>query len=203
MKISIIVIIFLAVIPKEVLGQSSTEELALLVASGTLQLTIVSGNGSSSGASLDGVIQNTSSKTVRVDVNLMPPMYFQNDGGTGQNMVATQVYLENGGYLSDGEDSYIEIGPNGSERLMLIAYCADFEKANPSASDTFSVAHIPQEIVDIAWSIANYEAENPNADVLVAAQVAIWLSQGESADDIQKKFAFTTADERLARQLLR
>lgn len=204
MKYSIFtILIIIAILPIATYGQNSTDELSLLLASGTIEFTRVNGNGSSSGASIDAIVQNNSLRTVRPSVNLIPPLYFQNEGGTGQNMIATQVYLEGGGYYSDEEDSYIELPPNSSTRLMIIAYCADFEKDNPMATDSFTVSALPQELVEIAWRVASYESDNPNTDVTVAAQVAIWLAQGESADDIQEMFSFSASDERLARQFLR
>jgi hypothetical protein len=202
-KTSTYVIILIALLPSALFGQASTEELSLLLADGTIQLISINGNGSSSGASLEGVIRNSSSRTVQANVNLMPPLYFQNKGGSGQNMVATQVYLEDGGYFSNAGETYIEIGPNSSVSLLIIAYCADFEKDNPSSTDSFSVTAIPQSLVDVSWKVSNYEATNPDADIMVAAQVAIWLSQGETAEDIQSKFSYSASDERLARELLR
>ena len=43
---------------------------------------------------------------------------------------------------------------------------------------------------------------NPDADVTVAAQLAIWLVQGVDTAAIRSKFEFTPADERLARTFI-
>jgi len=183
-------------------AQNSTDELSLLLATGTLELTSMRGNGSSSGAALEGRIRNTSTNTVRANINLIPPVYFKNQGGSGQDMIGTQIYLDGGSYYTEDDNEFIEINPNSDVTVMIIAYCADFEKDNPSVGDSFSVSGIPQELVEIAWSIASFEAENPDYNTTVPAQVAIWLSQGESVEDIREKFAFNSSDERLAQQLL-
>jgi hypothetical protein len=160
------------------------------------------GNGSSSGAALEGRIRNTSSNTARANINLIPPVYFENQGSSGQNMIGTQIYLDGGGYYTEGDRQFIEINPNSEVNVMIIAYCADFEKDNPSIGDFFSVSGIPQELVDVTWRIASFEAANPDYDTTVPAQVAIWLSQGELAEDIRQKFSFNANDERLAQQFV-
>lgn len=50
--------------------------------------------------------------------------------------------------------------------------------------------------------ISAYIASNPDTDVTVAAQLAIWLAQDETPADIGARFPFTPADERLARTLI-
>ena len=79
----------------------------------------------------------------------------------------------------------------------------DFERDNPSESENFSIGVLPANLNSVMANVNAFVAANPDADVTVAIQVAIWLAQGETITDIQAKFAFTPADEQLARDLMR
>lgn len=52
-------------------------------------------------------------------------------------------------------------------------------------------------------NITNFAKQNPDTDITVAAQVAVWLAQGETGSKIKKKFQFTARDEQLARSFLK
>ncbi len=117
-------------------------------------------------------------------------------------MIASQVYNSNGSYLSDGKRSFISIKPKRKAKINFVAYCADFGKDNPGSNESFNISESPESLKTVMRNITNHARQNPNADITVSAQVAVWLAQGESSSEIRKKFKFTSRDESLARSFL-
>lgn len=177
------------------------ETLTELVTSGRVAIADVRGTGSSSGTSLRGALVNQTGSSIEIDVTLLDPLYLRNSG-LGQNMVATQVYEANGSYYEDGSRRFIRLGPNERLPVMMVAYCADFERSNPSTSESFVVAAMPVGISEIARRIAAYEAAWPNGNMVVPVQVALWLAQGVKATEIQQQFSFTPEQLREAHAIL-
>ena len=158
-------------------AQVTVNDLHDEIDAGRVRFISATGNGSSSGASVEGYLINDTAAERHVGIYLSRPVYLRNSGA-GQNMVATEVYLGDGGYLSDGRRSFITLNAGVRTRVMLIAYCVDFEKDNPSASDRMAVGSVPPTLNAVMSSIGGYVRANPDADVTVAAQLAIWLVQG-------------------------
>ena len=181
-------------------AEESTD-LADLIASGAVSIVNATGNGSSSGNSIDAVLRNNTGRAIEVDVFMRQPIFLTNSGA-GQNMIANMVVGGDGGYMQSDSRSFIELKPSAELSASMVAYCVDFEKENPTAMESFAVAPSPSHLVQVMSRITDYAKANPNAEVTVAAQVAVWMAQGESPDDIAKKFDFTAADEQLARQFL-
>ncbi|MDR1287549.1 MAG: hypothetical protein LBK08_08080 [Treponema sp.] len=155
------------------------------------------GSGGSSGASVTGFLQNATSGTLRINTVIRNGLYLRNEGA-GQNMAATGVYLESGEYYFDGENAFIELAGKARTPVIFIAFCADFEKENPSPDESFSLAAMPGAIRAIVSKISRYMADHPDDDAVIAAQIALWISQGETAASIGGKFAFQPEDEALA-----
>lgn len=169
---------------------------------GNIRIIELTGNGSSSGGALEGVIRNTTQNDIKLDVHMPNPVYFANNG-SAQNMIATQIYGKDGGYLIEGNKSFILLAPGAQASVMLIAYCADFNLDNPSSNDSFTAESLPSNLENVAHKISTYEEANMNADLTAAAQVALWLAQGETASGISEKFEFTPEDLRVAQEILR
>ena len=180
--------------------QDSTD-LADLISSGSVSLVRASGNGASSGNSIDAVLRNNTEREIEVDVFMRQPVFLTNTG-VGQNMIASMVVGADGGYMQNGERSVVALKPSEQFNASMVAYCADFEKENPTGAETFAVAQAPAHLAPIITRINEYVLANPNANVTAAAQVAIWMAQNKSPDEIAKKFEFTPADEQLAHQFL-
>ena len=117
-------------------------------------------------------------------------------------MIATRVYGKDGSYLSDGERDFIEV--NTGERLPVVlnVYCADFEKDNPSSNESFAIRSIPQDLEAIARSISEYEESNLESNVIVGAQLALWLSQGITLEEISEKFSYVEIDKTHMRAII-
>lgn len=176
------------------------QDLASLLGDGLLELVDARGNGASSGNSVDGVLRNTSGRAVKVDIVLNQPLYFRN-GGRGQNMVGAMVVSGDGGYVSDGRNAYIEIPASRETEVSFVAYCADFDKDNPGPHEHFTIDNAPPELASVMDRIAAVNRKDPSRDIMVAAQVAVWLAQGISAEDISEKFEFNSSELALAREL--
>lgn len=145
---------------------------------------------------------NRSSVSKHLDVRLGTPIYFKNKG-SGQDMIATQIYNRDFSYMSDGEHSFISLEPDEHLSIILIAYCVDFEKENPSKDDSFTIIEIPPNLIGIAKGISAYEEANPSKDVTVSAQLALWKVQDISLKEIEGKFLFDPNDELEMRAILR
>jgi len=190
-------IFFSSVSFAQVLVRDLSEE----IKKGSIVLTNAKGTGASTGASIDGVIANNTNSTIYVDIFLRKAIYLTNSG-KGQNMLVSQVIGRDGGYLSDGKNSFIELKPKSRNNIKFIAFCADFEKDNPEHNETFTFSPLPKKYDRIMEKLVNYARRYPNSEFITAAQIAIWLSQGEKINEIKKKINVTPYDERLARQFL-
>ena len=118
-------------------------------------------------------------------------------------MVATQVYGRGGSYFSDGTHGFVSIPGNSRTPVEFVAFCVDFDKSNPTSNDLFDVTDMPAEIHGVVRSITEVEQANLNSDLTVAAQLALWVTQGESLEDIRERFEFSQIDVAWMHQILR
>ena len=183
-------------------GQSVVNDLSSSVERRRIVLESAHGTGASSGSAINGIIRNETDREINIDVFASNPVFLVNRG-SGQNMVVTQIYGRDGSYVSDGKRSFITLRPREQSQVVFVAYCADFEKENPTESDQFILGQVPTELRSVVESIAAFARTNPNRDITAAAQVAIWLAQGINSQEIAKKFSFSPEDERLAYTFLR
>ncbi len=183
-------------------AQTTINDLFSEIEGGRVQLESVTGNGGSSGTVINGYLVNEAAAAKRIDVNLSRPLFLINRGSS-QNMVVTGVYLSGGQYSTDGRRSFIALRPKSRTAVTFVAYCADFDKDNPSERDRFAVGSIPPVLEPVMANIRAYVIANPGADVTVAAQAAIWLVQRKSISEIRTRFPVTPAEERLARNFIR
>lgn len=183
-------------------AQTAISDLRDEIDAGRVQLVSVAGNGSSSGTAITAYLLNETATVKRVDVNLSRPLFLVNTGSS-QNMIGIQVYLSDGAYSRDGRRSYITLRPRVRTGVLFVAFCVDFDKDNPSERDRFSIGTVPPVLAPVMANIRGYISENPNVDVTVAAQAAVWLAQKKSIGEIRSRFPVTSSEERLARQFIR
>lgn len=174
-------------------GQRTVDQLHELLADGDIIMELITGTGGSSGLAIEGYLVNRGPDDHNIDVHLGSPLYLSNSG-KGQNMVVTQVYGRDGRYLSDGTQRFVRLTGNGRTPIVFVAYCADFDKDNPSRTDLFSPADMPPEISRVVRSITEVEQANTDVDLTVPAQLALWVAQGTSLDAISERFPFSQAD---------
>jgi hypothetical protein len=172
------------------------------VAAGRISVEALNGTGGSSGASIRGKIRNTTNSAIRLSTRLAPPLFLKNSSAR-QNMVAYAMYGGDGSYYREGGGSFISVEGNQSLDVQLIAYCADHEKENPAPSDSFRIAELPSRLSTTAEKIARYKQRFPDDEITVAAQVALWLGQGLTPEEIGKTFEFSNQDLAKAREILR
>jgi hypothetical protein len=181
--------------------QRSTD-LADLISSGEVLLVQASGNGASSGNSVDAVLKNNTGHEIEVDVYMRKPIFLTNRGA-GQNMIASMIVGADGGYLQSGDRFIVALNPGEHFKASIIAYCADFEKENPTAAERFVIVQqVPAHFARVIARINAYARANPNANVTSAAQVAIWMAQGKNLEEIAHKFEFTPSDAQLANMFI-
>jgi hypothetical protein len=201
MKTSHVLMLICLVAAQTVVAGGNVTDLADELDSRRVTLEAAVGNGASSGNAVDGYLVNGQEEEMRVGVQLTRPLFLAN-GGRGQNMAATHVYLEDGTYITDGHKEFIPLKPKVRTRVSFVAYCVDFEKENPSQSDTFTLAATPANLTAVLGKIRAYKTANPSAKITVAAQAAIWMVQGMTMEKIRTKFDVSPADEQLARKLI-
>jgi hypothetical protein len=197
------VLLFFGSVSTELFGQTartSVIQLGDALSGGNVTLN-ARGNGSSSGSSVYGTLRNNTLNEIRISIILTGGLYLRNSG-PGQNMIATQIFLSDGGYTESGRNKFISLSPNANTQIMFIAYCADFERENPSAAETFSRISMPSGLQSIAAKISRYENDHFDDDVMVPVQLAVWRAQGESRAAIARKYPFTNDDWEIAAIIL-
>ena len=190
--------------PKDAVVPGEAEVLPLNVAMEERRVAIesVTGTGGSSGAVLVAVLANLTPVPQRILVHLEAPLFFRNRG-QAQDMAATQVYGHDGRYWLAGDGTpYIELAVGDRLPVTFVAYCVDFDKENPSATDTFDAEPLPQAIARIMRQIGAYEAANPNVNTTKASQLALWVAQGATTHAIADRFSFNEQDKAMMRAIL-
>jgi hypothetical protein len=168
-------------------------ELNDVLKNGQAALT-ASGNGGSSGMVINGYLRNITARELRVNTSINQGIYLKNSG-TGQDMVATRIYLKGGQYYSDGLGKFIVLQPQENAEISFIAFCANLERSNPSSEESFSSDAMPAELQAIAAKINRYLDEYPSDENQnTVAQVALWRSQGKTRNEIGEHFRFTQSD---------
>jgi len=183
-----------------VFGQSAPIDLGVALSNGLVTLS-VSGNGNCAGPSVEGTIKNHTSTEISINVNITDALYLVNSG-KGQNMLATNIYLSGLEYFTDGLSRFITIEAGVSVGIVFEAYCADYEKDNPTIFERFRVSVKPVAIASISAKISKYSAINFNVDLTKAKQIALWRYQGKSWREIAEKIDFTSVDWEIATEII-
>ena len=151
---------------------------------------------------INAVLVNGTAMAQRILVHLNVPLFFRNRG-VAQNMAATQVYGHDGSYRQHGDGiPYVEVEAGARLPVTFIAYCADFEKDNPSAADAFDVAPLPQRVSMVMRQISAYETANRDVGTTKASQLALWVAQGHTLDAIGERFGFGGNDTAIMHAIL-
>lgn len=184
------------------LAQPGVVDLKRELDAGRVRLTSIAGTGGSSGTVITARLQSATSSELRIEVHLTQPIYLVNSGSS-QDMIASQVFFDGGRYQSDGKKSFLVIPPRSTFSVVFMAYCADFEKDNPTITDRFYMGSAPPNLTSVLDKVRTYHRANPDGEVVVATQAAIWLAQGVSLEKIRTKFPVSATDAQLARYFAR
>lgn len=176
-----------------------------LIASRSVAIQNGRGNGGSTGAVVLAAIENMTEQALNILVHFDEPLFFRN-GGRGQNMLATAVYLSDSSYWHNNSgERYIPISPRTSsestQTVTFLAYCVDFDKDNPSANDPLVRTGLPEHLRRVGDQMVQFEQQNPDYQG-VAPQLALWRAQGLELEEIASKFSYSTEDVRDMRTLL-
>ena len=109
---------------------ASAEDFINLLDSEQVRLEEVRGTGYASGTVLDTVIRNMSGRDLEIGTVPREALFFKNQG-EGQDMLVLGLVERSGGYSGDEVGTFIELPRNEALEVSLIAYCVDFEKADP------------------------------------------------------------------------
>jgi hypothetical protein len=184
-------------------GQSGTRmrELGEAIRSGDITLT-ANGNGGSSGSVVVGTLRNNTRNEIRINVILNGGLYLRNSG-SGQNMLATQIFHSDGTYYSESNNSkFIVISGRSNSQIIITAYCANFERDNPGSNESFSINSMPSEIQTISSKISRYEADHFDENLTIPIQLALWRVQNNERTAIARKFLFTDSDWEIATRIM-
>jgi len=202
MRNYLVLVLLVCVFSTPLFGQSRQRihQLQDALANNSITLT-ANGNGSSSGMSVDGTIKNNTGAEILINVILDNGLYFKNSG-VGQNMIATQIFLGDNTCVYNGTFYYISIPPNREAAVTFLAFCADFERSNPSSSEQFSSAALPDNLKGIAAKISKYMENTIFEDEITAVQLALWHYQGVNRSSIAEQFVFDDSDWELAASII-
>lgn len=185
-------------------GQSPPviREMREALSSGDISL-VAHGNGSRAGFSVDGYLRNNTSSDIRVNIFISNGLYLRNSGA-GQNMLAIQIYREEGRYTMSGSAKYIQLPPKENTPIMLRAICADFERDSPSSEESFTMDSVPSDIQAIASRISRYMADHfdDDEDLDLPIQLALCRVQGKTRSDIEMAFDFSDSDWDIATEVM-
>ena len=170
------------------------EQLQKLLDSSQVELT-ASGNGNSSGMAVLGFLKNNTPSEIRIDIFLEDGMYLKNSGN-GQNMVALLIFHSGGSYYSDGSNYFLVLPSRENIPVVFIAFCADFDRDNPSQTQSFRPSTMPQGLRGIVSRLARFSQEtfDSDSDYTTAIQLALWRFQGNTKAKISEKFGFDDED---------
>lgn len=199
-----ILAIVMACVVSLVHAEAGFENLVRAMEADEVALVEVTGTGRSTGHVLEGYLVNKTSTTKRLDVRFDSPVFLLNSG-SGQNMVATQIFKKGGGYYIAPENDgrpFIRLKSKEKLPISLFAYCVDFGKDNPSRNDSLTVGKLPTLLLKIMRKISAHEKLPPDANTMEGAQAALWVAQGITLDEIKKKFKLDAADEAKMHQIL-
>ena len=144
----------------------------------------VTGNGSSSGASLELRVRRHTPEPLTLYV--APGTVFGSRSSRVQRMVARA--------LADAPE--IQLADNEYQDLTVEAYCLDIELDNPSADNVFTAGSIDARAAAILR-----EAESQGLE-MEAIQAAIWMDEGATDQAIASVFPASPAHLAAARALL-
>lgn len=142
---------------------------------------------------IKGTLRNNTSAEIRVNVVMTDGIYFTNSSSSAQNMVAVQILDFEFGYYTSGNQYYIPLSPQKTEEINLIAFCANFDRDNPSSEQTFRSSAMPPELRAISAKISRYHADHmTTTEVMVkATQIALWRIQDWTREEIELQYEVT------------
>lgn len=179
-----------------VLGQTKdTTPLQRAMRDGAV-VAIFKGTGGSSGDSVEVVVAKTArAGPGRLDLTIPPGSMLHSSNGAEQSMVIMGVEGRSTGGGMFEPTSHITVSTAKPVSYILSAFCAEFEKENPSTTDTFTL----EEPVPILACLAR---EGKTLSV-AAQQAAVWqYTDRMTYGRVNEKFAVSQTEWAAASSLL-
>ena len=146
----------------------------------------IAGSGGSSGDVITLTIKRAVRRPLRL--RLAPGTVLRSASTAVQNMIVAAVKGERIDRETYRATDVIEL-PDDSERVYLLeAYCLDFDKENPGASDRFSLAAVDGSALALINSLPKEKRSIP------VVQAALWLAAGVPKSAIRDRFEVSDAD---------
>lgn len=157
------------------------------------------GRGASSGDSI--LLRLANLTTTRLEVAIAPGTVLKSVSGAVQDMVVERVRGIPAGERSFRPVDRIVLAARATTEYILLAYCLNFERANPRADSRFSVTVAEYPEVQRLFAIL-FQAP-PAQRTVGAVQTAVWvITDDVSRRQLQARFPATESDIAGARQLL-
>lgn len=151
---------------------------------------VLAGKGGSSGDVVTLTVKRTARRPMHL--RLLAGTVLRSASTSVQNMIVAAVK----GELMDG-DRYrpaetIDLADDKPRTYLLEAYCLDFDRDNPGASDRFSVGPVNESVLSL---IREAQKDAPS---IAVTQAAVWLAAGVSKASIRERFTIGDTDLLLA-----
>ena len=168
-------------------GPLFAEDFSAALASGKVTARF-SGNGGSSGDSINAVVEKSAKAGAgAITLTIAPGTRLQSRSASDQNMVVAGVRGRSMGGDSYTPASAIEVPDSGSATYILEGYCMDFEKDNPSANTAFSVGSPDPVLAAILGAAEGLST--------AAKQSAVWIYTDHSTYGlVNEKFHVSKED---------
>ena len=157
------------------------------------------GRGASTGDSI--IVKLTNLTTSRLEVTIEPGTVLKSVSGAVQDMIVERVRGVPVDERRFRPIDRIVLAAKLTERFILLAYCLNFDRANPGADSRFSVATVENPGVKQLFALLPQLAADQRT--VGAIQIAVWvITDDVTRRQLQSRFPATEADIASARQLL-
>jgi hypothetical protein len=144
------------------------------------------GTGGSSGDVMTLTIKRAVRRPLRL--TLAPGTVLRSAAANVQSMIIASVKGERIDREKYRPTNLIELSDDNERVYLLEAYCLDFDKENPGASDRFSLGAVDGSALALINSLPKEQRSVP------VVQAALWLAAGVSRAAIRERFEVSEAD---------
>jgi len=155
----------------------------------------ISGVGCSTGDVIMVAVQRNGQEHLRI--TLTPGTVFKSGNKNAQSMMAGSIKGEQVNDTSYCAETVINLSDNKKHTYVVEAYCRDFHKDNPAATDSFVLAPPDEAALKVL------RAGQAKGASIEAIQTALWMCIDKvKAEEVKKRFPVSDADVAVAQGLL-
>lgn len=194
-KLIITIILLILVLFNPLLWALETIPLDEAVREGKVQVEIF-GLGGSTGDAILIKVKRKVPETLQL--SLTPGTVFKSTSEDVQNMIGSKIKGELIDETSYRTESEIYLNNDDELEYVIEAYCLDFYKSNPEATDSFSLSQIDERTknIIIAGEKAGYSQKS--------IQCAIWIDRDKVASsELKSRYPINDEDIESAQELLK